>query len=127
MLRPEAYDWSVHTEKNGERRPDVDAAERGGDIHQGMVGEAEIDTSSLEQAAFWRQVYAEILAMEEKVMARVVELMSAESPEVRREVELSNVPVIAAQVDRFRQRRDFWSARVKELDDRGGDTEPASG
>src|SRR5438309_737124 len=102
--------------KNGTpRRPDVIAADRGGDPQQGMADEADLETSSLEQAVFWRQVYAEILAMEEKVMARVVELMAAESLAVRREVELSNVPVIAAQVERFRQRHDFWDIRVTKL------------
>jgi hypothetical protein len=97
------------------RRPDVIAADRGGDPSQGMTGEADLLTSSMQQAVFWRQVYAEILAMEEKVMARVNELMAAESPEVRREVELSNVPVIAAQVERFRRRHDYWDLRVAHL------------
>lgn len=40
-------------------------------------------------------------------MERVRELMAAESDAVRHEVELSNVPVIAAQVERFRQRHHF--------------------
>jgi len=97
------------------QRPDVIAADRGGDPNQGMTGEADLSTSSIEEAVFWRQVYAEILAMEEKVLARVRELMAAESADVRTEVELSNVPVIAAQVDRFRQRHDFWNLRVAEL------------
>jgi hypothetical protein len=96
-------------------RPDIIAADRGGDPNQGMSGEADLLTSSVEQAIFWRQVYAEILAMEEKVLARVRELMAAESAEVRREVELSNVPVIVAQVDRFRQRHGFWALRVAQL------------
>jgi len=97
------------------QRLDVIAEERGGDPNQGMAGEADLLTSSMEQAMFWRQVYAEILTMEEKVMAGVRELMAAESPRVRQEVELSNVPVISAQVERFRHRYDFWAQRVVEL------------
>jgi 3-phenylpropionate/cinnamic acid dioxygenase small subunit len=69
----------------------------------------------MEQALFWSKIYGEILAMEEKVMARVQELMAAESPRVRREVQLTNVPVIASQVERFRQRHEYWTLKVREL------------
>ena len=44
--------------------------------------------------------------------------MALESIEIQREVELTNVPVIVAQVGRFRQRRGYWEARIEEL---GGD------
>lgn len=115
LLRAAAYDQLMDLVKPRPQRPDVIAADRGGDINQGMNGEADLTTASQEQALFWRRVYAEILAMEEKVMARVQELMAQESDEVRHEVELSNVPVIAAQVERFRQRHDFWALRVAEL------------
>ncbi|MHB8507120.1 MAG: hypothetical protein ACYDGR_00530 [Candidatus Dormibacteria bacterium] len=98
------------------QRPDVAAEERGGDPNQGMVDEADLGSSSLQEAHFWRRTYLEILHMEEGVMARIRELMSAESDVVRQEVELSNVPVIAAQIDRFRQRSQFWTHRIMELE-----------
>jgi hypothetical protein len=41
--------------------------------------------------------------------------MAAESHTVRREVELTNVPVIASQVERFRQRHEYWDLKVKSL------------
>ena len=69
----------------------------------------------MEQALYWSQLYREILAMEEKVMKRIEELMLTQSPRARREVALTNVPVVAAQAERFRQRLGFWSARVREL------------
>ncbi|HEY8740636.1 MAG TPA: hypothetical protein VIN56_08605 [Candidatus Dormibacteraeota bacterium] len=102
------------------QRPDVAAEERGGDPQQAMVGETEIGSASLEQAHFWRRTYSEILKMEESVMDRIRELMATESVEVRQEVELSNVPVIAAQIERFRQRRKFWAVRVAEIEDSAG-------
>jgi hypothetical protein len=95
--------------------PELAAALRGGDPEQMMDGEADLMTASMEQALFWRRAYGEIVAMEEKVMARVLELMAAESPTVRREVELTNVPVIASQVERFRRRHEYWEHRVREL------------
>ena len=97
-------------------RPDVKAQMRGADTEQGMDGEHEIATSSREQAVFWRDTYREILAMEESVMVRILELMAAQSPTARREVELSNVPVISAQVERFRSRLGYWETRLKRLD-----------
>lgn len=95
-------------------RPDIIAATRGGDDSVGMEGEANPATASLEQALFWRQIYTEILAMEEAVLERIQQLMAAQSPEARREVELTNVPVVVAQAGRFRARLGFWESRVRE-------------
>lgn len=80
-----------------------------------MDGEADPKTASMDQALYWSQIYREILAMEEKVMERIQDLMSRQSAEARREVELTNVPVVAAQAQRFRERLGFWTARVREL------------
>jgi hypothetical protein len=97
-------------------RPDLVAAERGGDPARTMDGEADPNHASIEQARYWQQVYGEILAMEESVLQRIHDLMAKESAAVRREVELTNVPVVVAQADRFRQRLGFWNARVEELE-----------
>jgi hypothetical protein len=97
-------------------RPDVDAAVRGGDWTQTMDGEGLPENSTLEHALYWRQIYAEILDMEEKVLARIRQLMTTQSAEGRREVELTNVPVVVAQAERFRQRLSYWEARVVQLD-----------
>lgn len=97
-------------------RPDVVAAIRGGDTDQGMEAEHDIATSSLEEAMFWRRTYTEIVTMEEAVMARVRELMAKQSSVARREVELSNVPVIAGQLERFRSRLQGWETRLRELE-----------
>lgn len=91
------------------------AARRGGDASRSMDGEADPKTASMDQALYWSQIYREILAMEEKVMERIQDLMSRQSAEARREVELTNVPVVAAQAQRFRERLGFWTARVREL------------
>jgi hypothetical protein len=97
-------------------RPDVDAAVRGGDWTQAMDGEGLPENSTLEHALYWRQIYTEILDMEEKVLARIRQLMTTQSAEGRREVELTNVPVVVAQAERFRQRLSYWEARVVQLD-----------
>lgn len=69
------------------------------------------------EAAYWLQVYTEILEMEEGVLRRINDLMATQSAQARREVELTNVPVIESQVERFRQRLGYWKARSVELHD----------
>jgi hypothetical protein len=96
-------------------RPDIDAAVRGGDWSQAMDGEGAPAEATLEHAVYWRQIYTEILAMEEKVLDRIRQLMNTQSEEARREVELTNVPVVVAQAERFRQRLGYWEARVGQL------------
>jgi hypothetical protein len=113
FLRRPVYQWSMNRTRIADERPDIVAATRGGDDSLGMDGEADPATASLEQALFWRDIYADVLVMEVSVLARIHELMAAQSPEARREVELTNVPVVAAQADRFRSRLGFWEARVK--------------
>ncbi len=98
------------------QRSDVAAEERGGDPDQTMTTEPEARSTTIEEARFWRDTYAEILHVEEQVLAKVHELKARHSPEVRREVQMSNVPVITAQLERFRHRHEHWSSRVSELD-----------
>jgi hypothetical protein len=96
-------------------RPDIAAAVRGGDWTLGMDSEGVPGHATLEQALHWKQIYTEILVMEEKVLKRIRQLMDKQSDEARREVELTNVPVVVAQAERFRQRLGYWEARVHEL------------
>lgn len=94
----------------------MEAARRGGDWSQGMDGEGRPADGQAADVEFWIEIYTQILAMEEKVLERVKELMATQSAEAQREVELTNVPVIAAQVDRFRHRLGYWQARKVDLD-----------
>jgi hypothetical protein len=112
FLRPRVYSERMNPEEALQSRPDVVAATRGGDASVGMEGEADPATATLEQALFWKNIYTEILAMEEAVLARIKQLMVDQSPQARREVELTNVPVVAAQAERFRSRLGFWEACV---------------
>jgi hypothetical protein len=84
-----------------------------------MDGEGPLAHATLKQARYWTHIYTEILAMEEKVLRRIQQLMAGQSAEARREVELTNVPVVIAQAERFRQRLGYWEARLLELDGAG--------
>jgi hypothetical protein len=97
-------------------RPALDASTGGGGWGQATDDEAVLAASTLERALYWRQIYSEMLEMEEKVLARIDLLMDSHSEVVKGEVELANVPVVVAQAERFRQRLGFWEARITELD-----------
>jgi hypothetical protein len=109
-MKPETDETPV-----AEERADVVAARRGGDSEQGMETEADPGTATMEQAVYWRKIYSEIVTMEEGVLERIRELMADQSPEARHEAELSNVPVVVAQLARFKQRHGYWEKRVLEL------------
>ena len=109
-------DCHMNPSRRHRLRPDMVAAARGGDASHGMEDESDPRTASMEQALYWRKIYREILAMEEEVMQRIQDLMVRLPAQARREVELTNVPVVAAQAERFRQRLGFWTTRVHELE-----------
>jgi hypothetical protein len=113
FLRRSAHQYAMNRKYADPDRPDIVAATRGGDDSVGMDGEADPATASLEQALFWRNIYSEILVMELAVLERIQQLMGGQSPQARREVELTNVPVVVAQADRFRSRLGFWEACVQ--------------
>jgi hypothetical protein len=115
FLRLARYKLTVAYSKLNGHRPDIDAAVRGGDWAQRMDGEMIPGDATLVQAIYWTQIYSEILAMEQKVLARIEELMILQSEEGRREVELTNIPVVVAQAERFRRRHGYWETRVREL------------
>jgi hypothetical protein len=102
------------TPVNKRSRPDIDAAVRSGDWSQSTDGEGVRADANVEQAIYWRQIYHDLLKMEENVLARTRELMAKQSVQARREVELTNVPVVIAQAGRLRQRLGYWEARVHE-------------
>jgi len=87
-----------------------------------MNDEPDPATATLEQALFWRNIYTEIHTMEEAVLDRIYQLMASQSPEARREVELTNVPVVVAQVERFRARQGIWDSLVRVYEDDGDPT-----
>jgi hypothetical protein len=115
FLRVRVYQKSM-SPKAVPERPDIIAAIRGGDDSLGMEGEADLATATLEQALFWRNIYTEILAMEESVLERIHQLMADQSPQARQEVALTNVPVVVAQAERFRTRLGFWDSACRRID-----------
>jgi hypothetical protein len=119
FLRWTVYYWSMDSVDPQQDRPDIVAATRGGDNSLGMEREGDPAAATLEQALYWRKIYSEILTMEESVLERIHQLMGGQSAQARREVELTNVPVVVAQVERFRARGELWESRVHAYQDKG--------
>ena len=115
LLRHLRYNRQMESVRKADPRPDVEAALRGRDASSGMDGEVDPTDASKEEAVFWTKIYSDIWEMEEKVLTRVQELMATQSETVRREVRLTNVPVIEAQAARFRDRLGYWEARLVEI------------
>src|ERR1700688_4314826 len=114
FLRRRVYEMTMNHNAARER-PDVVAAIRGGDNSLGMEGEADPATATLEQALFWKNIYTEILAMEESVLERIQQLMADQSPQERQEVGLINVPVVVAEAERFGSRLAFWASACRRI------------
>ena len=72
-------------------------------------------TTSVEVAEFWDRAYAELVDFEEKVLARLNELLPTLSTEARHEAELTNLPMIVQHLQGFRYRRAHWRKRLEEL------------
>jgi len=113
------YHGAMDSHGGDEDRPEIAAARRGGTNALGMQDEAQPATASAEVALFWRGIYGEIVGMEEAVLERIQQLKVLQSPEARQEVELTNVPVVVSQLNRFRWRWGVWDARVRALADMG--------
>jgi hypothetical protein len=120
FLRRWVYHGNMNHDHAPQERPDIVAATRGGDNSLGMDDEADPATATLDQALYWRNIYTEILTMEEAVLARIHQLMANQTPEARREVELTNVPVVVSQVERFRVRHGIWDSLVHTYQDQVG-------
>ncbi|MFI5282867.1 MAG: hypothetical protein ACHQ0J_07025 [Candidatus Dormibacterales bacterium] len=81
-----------------------------------MDHEVPMGQATLAQARYWRGVYSEIATMEELVLRRIRRLMQDQTAEARREVELTNVPVVVAQLERFQKRLGYWEDRILQLE-----------
>ena len=66
----------------------------------------------------WEQSYAELVRFEERILARLTELLPTLSVDARHEAELTNLPMIVQHLQTFRYRRAHWRQRVQELNGR---------
>ncbi len=61
------------------------------------------------------RVYAEILAMNESILERVLQLMVRQSDNGDREADQTNLRLMLTQLERIGERIAYWNSRVRVL------------
>jgi hypothetical protein len=90
------------------------AAWEGADLERPLSGE-DPESESLAEARHWVVVYRHLVHLEQQLFDLLAGLIPSMPQEAQREAELTNLPVIASQVERFRHRLDYWVRREQEL------------
>lgn len=67
-------------------------------------------------ARLWVRSYDELVAFEERMLARLTEMLPELSSQARQEAELTNLPMIVQHLETFRYRRAHWRRRLADLD-----------
>jgi len=86
----------------------------GADLERGLAGE-DPRSDSLGDAQRWVAVYHHLVQLEQELLDVLARLIPNMPYEARREAAEANLPVLAAQVERFRHRLAFWQERRDEL------------
>ena len=73
------------------------------------------ETEHVEDARRWLAVYSELLAYKEGVMTRTRRALGALAPESAEEIEQTDLPILAEELERFRRRLRFWQRKVREM------------
>jgi hypothetical protein len=93
----------------------ADAAEAAADADRLLPGEEEAH-STAEDAALWVDVYSELLAFKQKMVADTdAQLTTMNHEEARREVERTDAIVLRAEAERLARRLGFWRRRFQDL------------
>jgi hypothetical protein len=79
--------------------------------------EQEPQHPTAEEAEHWLEIYEQLIAMTEVMMARTRDYLSGLHPPARQHVERVNVQIMEEELAGFRERHQVWAARVHALED----------
>lgn|SRR5487761_26951 len=71
--------------------------------------------AAITQAQYMIGIYAEILAMDKKIIERIRKLIVAHSDNSDREADLTNLRLILVQLEKVGKRIAFWNTRLQRL------------
>jgi len=92
----------------------ADAADAAASPDRLLPGEDEV-RSTAEDAALWVEVYSELLAFKQKLLAETTaQADGMRREEARREVERTDAVVLRAEAERLAHRLGFWRRRLEE-------------
>jgi hypothetical protein len=93
----------------------AEAAWEGADLERPMAGE-DPNSQSLETAKHWIAVYSHLVELEQELLDVLAKTIPNMPGDARKEAEETNLPVLAAQIERFRHRLDFWIKHRREIE-----------
>jgi hypothetical protein len=88
-----------------------EAAQEGVDPDRRLPGEPE-DSSDLEEAVKWAEVYEDLLAFKRHMLDTLRADLRYRRPEARREIEETDLVIMEAEAERLERRRDLWRGRL---------------
>ncbi|HKW59224.1 MAG TPA: hypothetical protein VJR46_05675 [Candidatus Dormibacteraeota bacterium] len=91
------------------------AAWQGADLDRPLPGE-DPDSGSLAEAQRWLAVYHHLVHLEQELLDTLARMIPSMPDAAQKEAEATNLPVLAAQAERFRRRLAFWQRRRDELE-----------
>jgi hypothetical protein len=72
------------------------------------------------RAEYWSEFYRSLVAFEEDILERMVQLAESIPPDQKRVVEETNIKPMRLLIEDFRLRHDLWSNRVAEINRASG-------
>ena len=85
------------------------------DHHDRLLPGENPDTNHVEDAELWLGVYAELIAVKERLLVSLHGEMQDVTDEAKDELERVDEAILKDQVAHFMRRHAFWQARLKEL------------
>ena len=70
-------------------------------------------SASARDARRWIQVYRDLLEVQQNALNQVGEMSPGMTPDIRRECEKIDVPLLESEIDRLRDRMTFWEVRIR--------------
>lgn len=90
------------------------AAWEGADLERPLDGE-DPESRSLADAQHWIGVYHQLVQLEQEMLDVLARVIPSMPDEAQKEAEVTNLPVLASQIERFKHRLAYWQQRRDEL------------
>jgi hypothetical protein len=101
-------------DKDGQREREA-AARKAVDVERLLPGENP-STGFVDDCRHWLRVYTELLDLKRTVMGSMTQVKEEAEPEVRAEIEGTDLVIMRAEAERFQRRLDYWRHRLGELE-----------
>jgi hypothetical protein len=107
----------VEGEKHGAdaKRAREEAARKAIDLERLLPGESP-SSSFIDDCRHWLRVYNELLQLKRQVIDATTAVEAKAEPDVRSEIEQTDMVIMRAEAERFERRIAFWEKRLAQLE-----------